>query len=876
MIRSARTKIAAKVSKLDSSEDFQYAKWLRTPKIKKNEFSEIRCYEDVETFDIEKFIVPSSSKFKFKFAEKGIPDIKQKYLFENPKAYLIFFGLAKPPLFTLKEKFLVEPKQKDFKSSFAVTPKIIDQSNIFIIKPSLPTSYDIDFTNVSVSEIPLLISPPQIKDYLASLVPEIYKIELLNVERLENSFINAVSYEVSQLKYPEIMNIEVPGIDDIIKSTSTSISIPFEQLYESKISQFSLKVAPSKQTLKVKIDLPKTVVKKVVIKQANLEAKIIDFKNDKKISDAAKLNINAILSSFAELSWEEFIRVNRGLSEHEIEDAQFLAENNFAVLSDELGYEKYNQSITSIKFLFRKGNAKSAIIISDQLRFAEGWQNALNKFGKDLVVRKIDSEAPDLKCGLYNVLLIDFNDFSKIDINAFGKIDLVLFDELLGLTSSSGIIEEFIKQIEPNYLWILSAVITKEYNSRLVESFSFSKKVSFEYFGKSLAEIQKDDPVVQQKDFWLPMDEMQSFEYSEAMTQTREELKKLVENPNPLRFQSNIFTIIHKLKQILNFSSFRNISPKANLLIEQAEAIQHNKKRAIVFTQYDANGIQKIEKALDINNIKHLVVRNGISHDDLIKTMSSFYERKDIPLLVTNIKPSRLSINLSKVSYIINFDQWWNPAATWQNEDDIGLSEIVESPVTVLNYFIKNSFEEELEWLLKKKGLLNKYLFENLKSETISEMIPMNDWLIVFGMEKRNSLTIEKEVEKLLPDFKSIELNEFRNLIVSFFASIGYREINIMDVEEEPTFYVTGSARKGSSVIALYAKCIIGDNLTKEDYDEVIYVKPGHNEIKRKFVITNGTYSGKIPPETSTIDGKEFTNYLVTLGLQFNLPIKKS
>lgn len=875
MIRSARTKIADKVSKIETSDDFQFAKWLRVPKINKNEFNEIRTYDEIESLEIEKFVVPSSSKYKFKFSENKTADIKQKYQFDNPKAYLIFFDLAKPQLFTMKEKFLVNPQQKDFKSSFAVIPKIIDQSAVFIIKPGIPTSFDLEFTNLTVTEIPLLITLPQIKDYLASLVPEIYKIELLNVERLENSFINAVSYEIAQLSYPDTINIEVPGIDDIIKSSSTSISVPFDLLSESKITQYSSKVTSSKQTLKVKIDLPKTVVKKVVIKQTNLEAKVVDVLNDKKLSDSKKINIQAILSSFAELSWEEFIGLNAGLTEHEYNGAKFFSENNFAVLSDELGYEKYNQSITTIKFLFRKGQAKSAIIISDETRFIDGWQNALNKFGKDLIVRKINPEEPDLTCGLYNILFLDFNDFSRIDINAFDKIDLVLFDELLTLNSSKSIIEEFIQKIEPGYLWILSAVTQKEHNAKLIESFSFSKKVSFEYFGKTLADIQNDYPVIEQKDIWLKLDEMQSFEYSEAMTQTREELTKLVENPNPLRFQSNIFTIIHKLKQILNFSSFRNISPKANLLIEQAEAIQHNKKRAIVFTQYDANGIQKIEKALDINNIKHLVVRNGISHEDLIKTMSSFYERKDIPLIVTNIKPARLNINLSKVSYIINFDQWWNPAVTWQNGDDIGLNQIVDSPVTVFNYFIKNSFEEELQWLLNKKGLLNKFLFENLKSETLSEMIPMEDWLLVFGLKDRK-LVIDKEVEKLLANFKSIDLNEFRNLMVSFFTSIGYREINIMDVENEPTFYVTGTARKGASVIALHAKCIIGDKLTKDDYEEVLFVKPGHNEVKRKFVITNGSFSGKIPQETTAIDGKEFINYLITLGLQFNLPSKKS
>jgi len=178
------------------------------------------------------------------------------------------------------------------------------------------------------------------------------------------------------------------------------------------------------------------------------------------------------------------------------------------------------------------------------------------------------------------------------------------------------------------------------------------------------------------KDIWLELDEMQVFEYSEALTQSKEELNILFESPNPLRFQSNIFTIIHRLKQILNFSSFRNISPKANLLIEQVEAIAKNKKKAIVFTQYDVNGMKKIEKALEMNNIKFAVGRNGVSTEELKQTLDGFYDRRDIAVFLTNLKPSRININLSKVPYVFNFDQWWNPVTQWQNDDEIGIQKL--------------------------------------------------------------------------------------------------------------------------------------------------------------------------------------------------------
>lgn len=898
MLRSARSKIATKVAKIEVTDDFQFSKWLRVPQVFNEEIYPLVSYDDVEELKIEGFKVPTLLKLKFKFSAISVLTSKPFLTVVKPKAYLIFFGLTRPQLFELREKFLKLPEMTDFNSTFSFSDEVIDQSDIFIVKPATTKKYDYNFTGISsknestLIEYPIVVDYPEIipepiitdqlksiqapvvTDYLASLIPEIYNIELLNDAKLENIVIDSRSFDVKKLKLPIVDKIEVPGIDDILESSTTSFLVPLDEIIKPEVKYFSSEINFSSQVLKVKSDLPKTVVKKVVIKQKNFETKIIDALNDEKMSNKKRDDIRMLLSSYKELSWEEYAKSIIGIKDYEYEGAKFLSENNFSVYGNELGYDKFIQSVSALNYLFKKGKAKSALIISDKTRLDDCWQSNLNNFGKGLAVKKIDSEKPAKISGHSTAWLMDIDDFAKVVLDNFSQIDLVIFDEQINLKSTINLVDELIKKIEPQYIWFLTAIVNEKYNKKFLEDFSFSSKVAFSFYGKSIGEIQQDDPVVTYKDIWLELDEMQSFEYAEALAQSREELKRLIENHNPLRFQSSIFTLIHKLKQILNFSSFRNISPKANLLIEHAEAIYRNKKKAIVFTQYDVNGMKKIEKAFEMNNIKHVVARNGMSTEELKTSLNSYYSRKEIPILLTNLKPSRLNINLNKVSYIINFDQWWNPVTNWQNDDEIGLNEIAISPVFVFNYMIKNSFEEELNRILIGKGLFSRNLFDNLKSETISELIQMDDWLSVFGMNDKYNQSIKDERIKILDRLQAVDLDGFKSFMKSFFTFLGYRDISIMDIEEEPMFYIIGTARHGTTPVHLHGKCCLTTGLKNEDYEEVIHLKQGANEIKRKFVITTGDFTEKVPNGTTYLDGRDLANYILTLGIKSYLDRK--
>ncbi len=889
MIRTARTKIASKVSKLEASDDFHFAKWLRVPRIKNPEFSQISFSEDVENFPVEKLIAPNGLKLKFRLPVNKIPSIRQSYIIEKPKAYLIFFGLTRPQLYTMKEKVLSAPDLFDLKSALPQIPEVIDQSSVFIAKaPALydksevfkvevQESYDqtVSFSDVSVKEIPLLISPPKVTDELANLIPEIYDIELLNVEKFDCSSVLSNKYEIENFSLPTVNKIDVPGIDDLINSVAESHSIAIEEIPQADVQFYSPSFEISHPVFKVKIDNPRTVVKKVVINQKNLETIVIDALNDSSMADFTKSNIMSLLSSFRELGWAEYSKMISPLSEYQLESAEFLTSNNFAVLNDELGFDKFDQSSAALGYLYKKNNIKSVLLISDGSRFNNHWSNSLKSFAKDLKVKKIEPGNTKKIKSSPVIWFLDINDIGKIDPMDFDKLDLILFDELINIKSAANIVEQLVNKIEPSYIWFLSAVINEKANKKFLEEFEFTRKVDFNSFGKSLSEIQGDEPVAVIKDIWLELDEMQLFEYSEALVQAKEELEILFDSPNPLRFQSTIFTIIHKLKQILNFSAFRNISPKANLLIEQVESIAKNKNKAIVFTQYDANGLKKIEKALEMNNVKYVVGRNGMSAEELKQSIKSFYDRSTVTVFLTNLKPSRININLNKIQYIFNFDQWWNPITQWQNSDELGISDIVHEPLIMYNYLVKNTFEEAISRLLSEKGLDNRYLFDNLKSETLSEMITMEDWLYIFGMNDNFTKVLNNERTKVIKHIQTIDLNGYKGLMKYFFSYLGYRDLSVMDIEDEPMFYIIGTGRKGTTPVNLHGKCLLTTDLKKEDYEEVIHFKPAANEIKRKFVITNGEFSERIKNGTMYIDGKDLANFIITVGLKSQILQKK-
>jgi hypothetical protein len=310
-------------------------------------------------------------------------------------------------------------------------------------------------------------------------------------------------------------------------------------------------------------------------------------------------------------------------------------------------------------------------------------------------------------------------------------------------------------------------------------------------------------------------------------------------------------------------------------LVEQLVAISRNRKKALIFTQYDENGLKKIDQILTANDLKFILIKNGATLEEIKKSVEDFYNRQEICALVTNLKPSKLSIELSKISYIINFDQWWNPVINWQNETELKIDSPRKNKIVVFDYYIKNTFEEDLKYFLQSKGLLEKDVFEFVKNEVIADMIPASQWLKFFGHTIEDDESNKELYQELVSFIEQTDLAKFKEMVQLVLISIGFKDIEILDVKQEPSFYITGSAKKGRYKFELQAKGIMSDRVTLADYEEMLNPPKNEKNFKRLLFANceiEKIYSSKI----TFIDKYLLANYIQLLGYVYKFLTKRA
>lgn len=889
MLREARKKIATSVSKIEVQDEFQFNKWLRPPITEKFEIKKVRVYEDGQSFPIEKLKQPLTVKLKFSLPTYSLIDIKPNLELDSAKSYMVFFSVPKQNIidlsdvYTFKEEPEIEYIMKALKST------VEDKSKIFIV--SVPQIFlkEESISIPQLKELPLLIRQPDVVDYLSKMIPEIIKIDLLDSENLTIDLeegINYHSFDIDRIKAPKVYKIKVPGIENLYNTTTTTSSVPLFDIEATKVLDYKVAIDSIPKISRAKFEINKATIIKPQFYQYDHKPEVVDVlkapANDVFSPEAVK----QILSPIIDLKWEDATDILSFLSNSEKDGAQFLTDNNYSILSDELGIDKFNQVTGALKYLHKVGKVSSVLILSSNQKFkaeessinlfGENWKKSVSSYAREM--KFTDAENPSGDIFKQPFVFLDVNELIKIGsegIENFRKFDCVILDEILNLTNSAELVDNLIYKTEPDYLWIVSDFAEEEQCEKVVSEFSFSSKASFKFYSRKLDDVFKEKEKVIKKEIWLDCDEMQAFEYSEAVTAGREELAKTLETMNPFRFQSNIFTLIHKLKQIINFSAFRNISPKVNLLTDQMTVISKNRRKALIFSQYDENGIKKIENIFDNNDIKYISVKNGSSIEELKKGLKKFYEKKEISAFITNLKPSKLNINIEKVDYIINFDQWWNPVMIWQTEEELGINSKSNGPLVIYNYFMRSSFEQSLHELMYKKGLLEKELFELVKSESFSELISSSEWMKIFGYKSDEFIDSEDDVKQLVSFLEQCGLDKFKDAVSLILATVGYREAELLDIKDEPAFYMVGSTKKGTRKYDLQAKCIMGEKVTPQDYQELL--EPNETEkILKRFVITNGTIEKIDNPIVTYVDKYQLANYIQMLGYAYKFLSKRT
>ncbi|HEY6906962.1 MAG TPA: C-terminal helicase domain-containing protein, partial [Ignavibacteriaceae bacterium] len=418
----------------------------------------------------------------------------------------------------------------------------------------------------------------------------------------------------------------------------------------------------------------------------------------------------------------------------------------------------------------------------------------------------------------------------------------------------------------PKYLWFLSGIpadVLKEKISSVIGS--DEPVVSF---GRTKGEVADSLPRKVRQDYWVQMDHDQKLEYEKTLETGREKIYDLVQAGNPFLVQSNVFTLIHQLTQIGNFHGKSESSAKSELLLHHVKSIQKSGKQVFVYSQYDRQGTQRLEKLFAKNKIKYVLYQAGISLKEMEDAIKNFAKDKSITVFLAGMKATNSKINLADVPYMIHFDQWWSPVTTWQAEERVNANtnDPAKLKLNVYNYFVKNSIDEKIQLKLREKGLDNKNLFDLLSSEGMYSLITNEDWLEVLELIEPKDPSELKEARKANLDYLlKLTPDDFSHKIKALLGRIGYKNASFKTSFNPDEVRIFASAIKNSTEVKVAVQCltmkVVHKKIVKEFADSLV------TNTEKIFAFASGEFDQKLinnpgDDRIVLIDKHQIANYL--------------
>lgn len=895
MLRQLRRKLVASITEIEVKEDFLYNKWLRVFPIEDVAIGIISS-QLIDTSGIQ-YEIPKTffTEYFFELKNSELYPEEKNHIFKKTGTNPVFFQLLYIPskVFYHPE---IEPKPDGYSA----------RQIKFVLSSVSHQDIKVKFDNRVPSEYSFLINPPVVKDYLENLKTKIRKIDLLKSEELipeagsraieeieVKSFgkLNISKLKVEQIrKVPKIASIKVPEMGEY-KSTVSSFNV--KELKRSAISKSPrLKFTnPTVTAANYFFDHTESVqYYSDKILDLRIEQNVVNtgLKNPDKVKDV----ISLLLKNTYKVEWKKRNDTQIILTRAEEESARYLAENEYAFLAEELGIDRIKESLAALKFMLITRVIRSALIIlplsslknekySAETNSDSGWLNKLKNLCPELSVSVIQgSEEERLQNWKdpASVYLVDQetlkNDFisGNVDQNRFAEFDLLLFDEVHFWLDGQEDLYELLKQVKPGILWALTSIIDKyiinEFNNLLnVQCQIYSSKA------KRISDYDEDQTGIISREFWMNLDESQQVEYYETVKQCRKDLRRILESENPFRFQANIYTLLHKLYQVENFSMESEASPKTDLLLQHIQSIQYNGYKVIILSQYDKQGTKKIEKFLADNKINYITAPSSLSGEEIKKAIYLFKNKENITAFLTNVKENRLDFGDMVVPYVIKFDSWWNPAMNMQTRNlfQQNENETASKKSFILNYKVYDAIDEQVKKLLIDKNLVDQNIINAMSLNTLNDLISIDEWLEIFGMPvESNSSDRQKLIDTTIEKIGQFPLKDFKSTLSRFFFSLGYSKIDIHEQENDSSFNIAGEGKMGKRSVFLFAKVFLEDVVTKETIKQIIQ-DTNLSKNSSVFVVTKGRFEEgceKLEKNKITlIDVSKISQYLVNMNL---------
>lgn len=407
------------------------------------------------------------------------------------------------------------------------------------------------------------------------------------------------------------------------------------------------------------------------------------------------------------------------LRPYQIDGVKFLADNESALLADDMGTGKTVQATVALRILVQKGKVRKALVVCP-LAVLSSWERHILDWGRVLACVAVRGSKSERKLqwrtqahvfvATYDTVREDFD--SIMGDGDLPDFDLVVADEVQKVKNPSTGIAKAMRGITCARRWGLSATPFENRPEELVSVFGFIKpgllvreretvqsikqKIAPHFLRRTKEVLKGELPDKVHDVAWLELGPNQRRVYDLAEKQGVVEL----ENQGEKVTVSHVLALLQKLKQLCNFDPRTGDSVKLESLRERLDEVSQQGSKALVFTQFKDYGVARIKSALPSQDVLDYTGDLGYSEREL--TLKRFEADPTCKVLVCTQAAAGLGLNLTAANYVFHFDHWWNPARTAQAEDRvhrIGQKKVV----FVYHFWVKNTVEEKIYKILQRK-----------------------------------------------------------------------------------------------------------------------------------------------------------------------------
>ncbi|MCD8485669.1 MAG: SNF2-related protein [Desertifilum sp.] len=501
----------------------------------------------------------------------------------------------------------------------------------------------------------------------------------------------------------------------------------------------------------------------------------------------------------------------------------WLANNSSALLADEMGTGKTVQTVNALRLLFRQGKIKSALIIcpaavlgsielSVETEKPEGWSGHFYLWAPELFVKVIIGSKKKRELAwkmLVHLYITTYdtirNDLSENLLTDLNKFDCVILDEAQIIKNRNTSRFKAIRKLQSQYRWALTGTPIENsiediksifefihpglFNARVDYSHHEIRSMIDPYMLRRLKkDVLKELPEKIYQEDWLELDSEQQDAYDKALNIGRQKIKTSLNHEGEVK--THIFTLIEELKQICNFAKNKNTSPKTERMFEYIETIIANDQKVVIFSQYLQQGVDKIAILLKQKNINFVMYKGGLTGKQRDQAINDFRSKLDVNVFLGTTKAVGVGITLTEASYLIHFDQLWNPTQMQQAEDRVHRIG-QDKNITIYSFWMKGTIEERIKKKLIEKRLLIENIIDSLAVDVQEEYITIEEWLDILdirtiqdtnvNLAREKSITLRQEDQRIQQklaglqkqyDLLSEKINVIRETLVTTSSTV--------------------------------------------------------------------------------------------------------